>query len=128
MWVAGNFPISEAASDTMRSALLGPGVFVSPVSAWEISLLASKKRLGALGTQTDAQLWFDTFATRRGVHSAPLTAAIGIAAAFLPGYGHRDPADRFLIATAREMDLALITRDQKILDYAEAGHVRCIPC
>jgi PIN domain nuclease of toxin-antitoxin system len=51
-----------------------------------------------------------------------------LAASFLPGDFHNDPADRFLVATARVMGVALLTRDRKILDYAAAGHVRAIAC
>ncbi|RWK44330.1 MAG: VapC toxin family PIN domain ribonuclease, partial [Mesorhizobium sp.] len=32
------------------------------------------------------------------------------------------------IATARAFDLTLVTRDQSILDYARAGHVRALAC
>jgi PIN domain nuclease of toxin-antitoxin system len=51
-----------------------------------------------------------------------------IEAAFLPGEPHRDPADRLLIATARQLRATLITRDELILAYARQGHVDAIPC
>jgi PIN domain nuclease of toxin-antitoxin system len=35
---------------------------------------------------------------------------------------------RILIATARALDLTIVTRDEKILDYAEKGHVRVLAC
>ncbi|MNF14334.1 hypothetical protein D3C80_2165180 [compost metagenome] len=41
---------------------------------------------------------------------------------------HNDPIDRILIATAREYDLTIITRDRAILDYGAAGHVRTLAC
>ncbi len=46
----------------------------------------------------------------------------------LPGNFHRDPADRLLIATARELKVPLVTRDRRILDYAAQGHVDAIAC
>ena len=44
----------------------------------------------------------------------------------LPGDLHADPADRFLIATAREMSLTLVTGDKKILAYGKAGNVQVL--
>ena len=44
----------------------------------------------------------------------------------LPGDSHADPADRFLIATAREMNLTLVTGDKKILAYGKAGGVQVL--
>jgi predicted nucleic acid-binding protein len=37
-------------------------------------------------------------------------------------------ADRVIIATAREHGYRIMTRDRKILGYAEQGHVRAIAC
>ena len=58
----------------------------------------------------------------------PLTSAIALATAELPNPLHDDPADRLLIATARDLDVPLVTRDARILAYAAAGHVRAIAC
>jgi len=46
----------------------------------------------------------------------------------LPQLIHKDPIDRILIATARENDLTIITRDRAILSYGAAGHVRTLAC
>jgi PIN domain nuclease of toxin-antitoxin system len=46
----------------------------------------------------------------------PVTGAIGIAAAFLADF-HADPADRWIVATARELDAILLTADDKILAW-----------
>ena len=44
----------------------------------------------------------------------------------LPGDPHAEPADRFLIATAREMNLTLVTHDKKILAYGKTGNVQVL--
>ena len=103
-------------------------LFVSPVSAWEIALLCSGNRFLYAKTQQAANLWVARLFARTGVQVAPLTPQIAAGSAFLPDFTHRDPADRFLIATARSMNIPLVTRDRVMLRYAEAGHVRCIPC
>ncbi len=75
-----------------------------------------------------AQQWINGLLARSGVQVAPFTPAIAMASAHLPGFANRDPADRFLIATARKMSIPIVTRDRVMLRYAEAGHVQCIPC
>jgi PIN domain nuclease of toxin-antitoxin system len=57
-----------------------------------------------------------------------LTPEAALAASFLPGHLHRDPADRLLIATARYLGVPLITRDEVILTYAASGHLQAIAC
>ena len=52
----------------------------------------------------------------------------GIASSFLPGEPPRDPADRIILATARDLGATLITRDRLLLKYSEAGQVSTIPC
>jgi len=42
---------------------------------------------------------------------------------YLPGKFHKDPADRFLVASARTLKIPLITADKKILQYK---HVKTI--
>ncbi|MFM9970024.1 MAG: PIN domain-containing protein [Burkholderiales bacterium] len=44
----------------------------------------------------------------------------------LPGDFHADPADRFLVASARLRNLTLVTRDQRILDYAARGYLKVL--
>jgi PIN domain nuclease of toxin-antitoxin system len=51
-----------------------------------------------------------------------------IASSFLPGSPPSDPIDRIIIATARENDLTLVTRDRKILAYGEAGYISVLKC
>jgi PIN domain nuclease of toxin-antitoxin system len=57
-----------------------------------------------------------------------LSPQILIASSFLPGKPPRDPADRIIIATARDLGATLITRDGLILKYAEEGQVSAIAC
>ncbi|HEX5078714.1 MAG TPA: PIN domain-containing protein, partial [Geminicoccaceae bacterium] len=63
-----------------------------------------------------------------GDRLTPLSPKVAIEAAFLRGNLHRDPADRLLIATARQLGATMITRDTAILAYAAQGHVDAIPC
>jgi PIN domain nuclease of toxin-antitoxin system len=59
---------------------------------------------------------------------ADLSPDILIASSFLPGNPQRDPADRIVLATARDLGVTLITRDRLLLAYGENGQVNTIAC
>lgn len=128
VWTVAGIIESRAAEAIVAAARAG-GVLVSSVSAWELGLLA-RPRSGAprLRLTPTPEAWFDTLLAQPGFAEAPLTIAIALAASRLPGEFHQDPADRLLVATARELDVPFVTRDRRILEYGEAGHVRTIAC
>jgi PIN domain nuclease of toxin-antitoxin system len=126
IWIALDEPIKPEARAAMREAsITDQNVSVSPISAWELGLLSARGKLPA--TQLPAALFADVLATP-GVRIEALTPSVLIDSSFLPGKLHRDPADRILIATARVLDLMLVTRDEAILAYAAAGYVRALEC
>jgi PIN domain nuclease of toxin-antitoxin system len=51
-----------------------------------------------------------------------------IASSALPGAPPRDPSDRIIAATARDLGATLITRDKKLLDYGKQGYVSVVGC
>ena len=53
---------------------------------------------------------------QQGLVELPVTGAIGIDAALLTDF-HADPADRWIVATARELDAILLTADDRILAW-----------
>lgn len=109
--------ISEAAYDGR--------LYLSPVSAWEIGIGVSKGRLNLPLAPLD---FIEEFIERMQVKLSPLTPAIMVSSSNLPGRPHGDPMDRILIATARALNLILVTSDRPILRYAEAGHLRTLAC
>jgi PIN domain nuclease of toxin-antitoxin system len=129
IWLVGG-QLSEEVVGSVVSAGLADGVFVSPVSAWEVGLLARPRPDGkpAVEFKPDPVTWFATLLSQPAIRESPLTAKIAIDSSFLPQPFHADPADRLLVATARNMNVPLLTRDQRILDYSKAGHVQAIPC
>lgn len=103
----------------------GEPVYISPISAWEIGQLVSRRRLTL--AQSPAR-WFRSLVERGKLIEAALTADILIASSFLPNSPLRDPADKIIAATARELNYTVLTSDRLLLDYARQGHLRALPC
>lgn len=126
LWLAAGARLSRAAAECIEDEANGGTLLVSAVSAWEIGILVRK---GRIRLDTPPRPWLEA-AVRSLVAGRllALSATAALAASDLPGTLHDDPADRLLVAVARELDIPLLTRDERILAYAEAGHVRAIAC
>jgi PIN domain nuclease of toxin-antitoxin system len=98
-------------------------LFVSVISVWEIGLLESKGRLALF---IDYERWIKEALATPGLQVAPLTPSIAAHSTRLPGEFHGDPADRFLVATARTEGARLLTKDRQILDYGRKKHVNVL--
>jgi PIN domain nuclease of toxin-antitoxin system len=96
------------------------GLAVSAISFWEASMLGLKGRIALTRPITD---WRNGVLATPGIIEIAVSGDIGIEAVNLPAGLHDDPADRFLVATARLHNFALGTRDFRLLEYANAGHV-----
>jgi PIN domain nuclease of toxin-antitoxin system len=74
------------------------------------------------------QRWFARLFESRGVRLAEMSPDVLIASSFLPGKPPRDPADRIIAATARDLGATLITRDRALLGYGKQGHLSVAGC
>jgi PIN domain nuclease of toxin-antitoxin system len=126
IWIGNRDAIAPDALQAIRGAARAAGIFVSAVTAWEIGIATTRSR--PLVLLPTAQLWLADLLAQPGFRTVPLGPEVAFSASYLPGDFHRDPADRLLIATARELGVPLVTRDRRILDYAEQGHVDAIAC
>jgi PIN domain nuclease of toxin-antitoxin system len=126
IWIGNREAIAPDALQAIRAAAQTAGILVSAVTAWEIGLATTRPR--PLVLLPTAQLWLADLLARPGFRTVPLKPEVALSASYLPGDFHRDPADRLLIATARERGVPLVTRDRRILDYARQGHVDAIAC
>lgn len=87
-------------------------LWLSPISVWELLLLAQRGRL-KLGD--DPSRWAAEAVTRTPAQEAALNFDVAIRSRqIMPS--HPDPADRFLVATALIYDLTLVTADATLID------------
>ena len=125
IWLAEDAPLSPDAQRLMDRSAAHREMYISAVSAWEIGTLVRRNRLQLA---EPVESWLKRVFSRPDAQVAPLTPEIAIRSCFLPGTFHADPADRFIVATAIEMGLKLITRDQHILSYGRQGYVPVMTC
>jgi PIN domain nuclease of toxin-antitoxin system len=118
--------LASAVVDTMRVVSESSGTtYISPISAWEIGMLASRGRLQLL---IRPERWFANLFEAPGVKMADMSPELLIASSYLPGRPPKDPTDRILVATARELGATLITRDRALLEYGKQGHFAVLEC
>jgi PIN domain nuclease of toxin-antitoxin system len=121
LWLAQGAELSADA----RAAIGEQDLHVSPISAWEIANLVRKNRIALT---LPVATWFRQVIEKTEAAMPQLTIDILTGSCFLPGTPPGDPADRIIIATAREAGLSIVTRDDAILAYSRAGHVRTLAC
>ena len=98
-------------SHRVRDVLRNPAneLWLSPGSTWVALLLNAKGKIRLPANLAD---WLT--AATAPMREAPLTHEIVLIAQQVP-LPQRDPADRFLAATAQLMDLTLVTTDDSLL-------------
>ena len=87
-------------------------VFISPISLWEIMILAER---GRIELQPTPEVWIAEALERSPVKEAVLTHTIAIRSRTIE-LPHQDPADRFIAATALVNDMKLLTADKRLRD------------
>jgi PIN domain nuclease of toxin-antitoxin system len=126
IWLVNGDPMTVDSRSSISAAQRGNlGVYVSPMTAWEIATLVAKNRL-QLALSPEA--WFDALLGLAGVRLAAMPPKVLIASAALPGMPPKDPVDRIIAATGRAFGYSIVTRDGDLMDYARAGHINAIGC
>jgi len=111
LWLASSDKkLSRSARKQINEA---SAVYVSAISGFEIAIKAAR---GKLNLPSPPQEWFENIVQHHGLTVLPLQLNVCIAAAQLPPI-HDDPCDRFIIATAKTGDLAVVTADERFEKY-----------
>jgi PIN domain nuclease of toxin-antitoxin system len=117
--IDGDRRLKKGVGEAIRLAAAEDRVFVSAITPWEVALLVGK---GRLRLDRDVLEWLRSALSLPGVRLAPLTPEIAVASTRLPWEMHADPADRILVATARDLGATLVTADGALLGMAGNGH------
>lgn len=121
--VSGEDALTEQALVAIGENQAEGKLFVSPITAWELSVATQKNRVAGrphLGDESPAR-WFRQAVIATDAKVIPINQRISCEAAdVVVNTGHRDPGDCFLIATARVRKLSMVTRD-KVIQQIAAG-------
>jgi PIN domain nuclease of toxin-antitoxin system len=89
----------------------GNELWLSPISVWELIVLQQK---GRMLPEEKIETWIERALRARPLKEAAVTFEVAREVGRIE-LAHRDPADRFLVATARVFELTLVTADETLI-------------
>ena len=95
-------------------------LLLSAISVWEFCKLLEKERLGI---SCDAEEWLATALSMPKLRLVALSPPIAYRSTVLPQPFSSDPADQIIVATAREENATILTKDEVMRGYK---HVRTL--
>ena len=111
IWLAtGDRKLSKLARGAMCDAEL---LCFSSISIWEIARLV---KAGDLELPVSPARLAELLVEQYEMKELPVSNSISLRASALPEF-HKDPADRFIIATALINDLTVVTGDHRFAKY-----------
>lgn len=114
LWLAaGSRELSPAAARAIERA---DEAIVSAISLTEIHRLLRRGQIELPTTQRTLDRWFLRVLDRHRLVCEPITPEIAHRAELLPWH-HRDPADRFILATAASRKCPVLSPDDRFHDY-----------
>ena len=119
-WVSKDRRLSPAAKRAIERSQAGNRLLLSLISIWEVAKKVEKAQL-VLDRPIDQ--WLDQAAAQPGLQLIELTRPILVESCRLPPPFHGDPADQIIVATARDREAAVVTKDDRLRWYA---HLRTI--
>ena len=109
IWLAtGDAKLSRMARAVIHDAEL---LCFSSISIWEV---ARKVKAGVLEIPVSPAVFADMLVKRYGMKELPLDNAVMLRSSALPEI-HKDPTDRFIIATALLNDCVIATGDRRFM-------------
>ncbi len=124
IWAMGSDKVRLGATARRRieSAARDGRLAASAISVWEIAMLVRKRRLAL---SVPVAQWVRESEQAPGLNVIPVSATLALESVELPDFEHHhDPADRLIVATARQEGV-LLTTDRVLIDWASSyGHLR----
>jgi PIN domain nuclease of toxin-antitoxin system len=119
-WISNPEKLSPKVRQLIEKEMSKGVIHISSISVWEIYLLVKKERL-QFAMDTDE--WLKQIESLPFVAFIPVDNTIAAMSVMLPGEFPNDPADRIIVATAREKGTPLVTMDERIRKYP---HIKTI--
>lgn len=95
-------------------------LLLSAISPWEFSKLLEK---GRLGISCHPEEWINLALDMPKIRLVHISPILAYRSTVLPKPFHSDPADQIIVATAREENATVLTKDKNIRTY---DHVRSL--
>ena len=111
LWLASS--PDRISADVRRQIANSETRYVSSMTFWEIVF---KSQIGKLKLKLDPVAWLRRVERKFALTVVDVSHEMMVNAALLPLH-HRDPADRFIIATALKMNLPVVTNDDNFPKY-----------
>lgn len=119
-WHMNPSSLSEKVKRLISSTDKYDELLLSAISPWEFSKLLEKNRLGISCNVED---WLMKAFEMPKFRLVPLSPILAYRSTILPQPFHNDPADQIIVATAREENATILTKDKLLLKY---NHVKSI--
>ena len=115
--------LNEDLKEQISLAQINNQLFICSISLWEIAMLKLKKRINIYEPIKD---FLNSISNINGLKIKDISPEIAAESISLMDDFDGDPADRIIVATTRCYGANLITRDQKILNWANLGHIKSL--
>ena len=115
--------LSEKTKHIINLAQENSQLFLSSISLSEIAMLNFKKRINIYEPIKD---FLNSITDINGLSIKDISPEVAAESVSLMDNFHGDPADRIIVATAKCLGATLLTRDQKILNWAKLGRIKSI--
>jgi len=119
-WHMNPSKLSKKVKQLMSKTEKYDELLLSAISPWEFCKLLEKNKIGISCNPED---WLITALNMPKFRLVALSPSIAYRSTVLPQPFHSDPGDQIIVATAREENAIILTKDKRIQNY---NHVKSI--
>ena len=123
IWYVEGIKLSQKQVELINHFRAKNELFISNITIWEIAMLASA---GKINFAVSFDNWMSKLLSIPGLNLIALSPEILIASCQLLHYECKDPADRMIIASCRQINSHLMTFDQEMISYGCQGYLKVI--
>ena len=115
-WNMNPQKLSQKVKKVISSTNKYDELLLSAISPWEFSKLLEKQRIGI---SCDPEDWINAALDMPKLRLVSLSPILSYRSTVLPQHFHNDPADQIIVATAREENATILTKDERIHAYKD---------